>query len=62
MSPTIKTAAAPGTAFMSACISPDHRQKIFRSLPQMAWGGELFSSDIMWWIGDWIRLDGICDW
>src|SRR6516225_8290592 len=22
----------------------------------MAWGGELFSSDIMWWLGDWIRL------
>src|SRR6516162_3168248 len=31
-------------------------QKIFRTLPQMAWGGELFSSDIMWWLGDWIRL------
>src|SRR5215467_4141473 len=27
----------------------DHRQKIFRTLPQMAWGGEFFSSDIMWW-------------
>ena len=22
----------------------------------MAWGGELFSSDIMWWLDDWIRL------
>src|SRR6516162_7489185 len=27
--------------------------KIFRTLPQMAWGGEFFSSDIMWWLGDW---------
>ena len=34
----------------------DHRRKIFRTLPQMAWGGEFFSSDIMWWLGDWIRL------
>ena len=34
----------------------DHRQKIFRTLPQMAWGGEFFSSDIMWWLGDWTRL------
>src|SRR6516225_4739382 len=34
----------------------DHRQKIFRTLPQMAWGGEFFSSDIMWWLGDWARL------
>ena len=34
----------------------DHRQKIFRTLPQMAWGGEVFSSDIMWWLGDWTRL------
>ena len=22
----------------------------------MAWGGEFFSSDIMWWLGDWTRL------
>src|SRR5215475_3883622 len=22
----------------------------------MAWGGEVFSSDIMWWLGDWTRL------
>ena len=22
----------------------------------MAWGGEFFSSDIMWWLGDWARL------
>ena len=29
--------------------------KIFRTLPQMAWGGE-FCSDIMWWFGDWTRL------
>src|SRR6516165_602070 len=34
----------------------DHRQKIFRTLPQMAWGGKCFSSDIMWWLGDWTRL------
>ena len=34
----------------------DHRQKIFRTLPQMAWGGEFFSSDIIWWLGDWTRL------
>src|SRR5215831_16967433 len=34
----------------------DHRQKIFRTLPQMAWGGKFFSSDIMWWLGDWTRL------
>src|SRR5262252_7280368 len=34
----------------------DHRQKIFRTLPQMAWGGEFFSSDIMWRLGDWTRL------
>ena len=34
----------------------DHRRKIFRTLPQMAWGGEFFSSDIMWWLGDWTRL------
>src|SRR5262249_52366835 len=34
----------------------DHRQKIFRTLPQMAWGGEFFSSDIMWWLGDWAQL------
>src|SRR6516165_7958577 len=40
----------------AAWFFPDHRQKIFRTLPQMAWGGELFSSDIMWWLGDWIRL------
>jgi putative ABC transport system substrate-binding protein len=26
---------------------------VFRTLPQMAWGGEFFSSDIMWWLGDW---------
>src|SRR6516164_9588803 len=29
-------------------VFPDHRQRIFRTLPQMAWGGEFFSSDIMW--------------
>ena len=40
----------------AAWFFPDHRQKIFRTLPQMAWGGELFSSDIMWWLDDWIRL------
>jgi hypothetical protein len=28
--------------------------KKFSNSPQMAWGGELFSSDIMWWLGDWI--------
>src|SRR5215471_12562029 len=22
----------------------------------MAWGGEFFSSDIIWWLGDWTRL------
>src|SRR5215471_1627624 len=33
----------------------DHRRKIFRTLPQMAWGGKFFSSD-MWWLGDWTRL------
>src|SRR6516164_291703 len=37
-------------------FSPDHRQKIFRTLPQMAWGGEFFSSAIMWWLGDWTRI------
>jgi hypothetical protein len=36
--------------------SADHRQIIFRTLPQMAWEGEFFSSDIMWWLGDWTRL------
>src|SRR6516162_6549085 len=34
----------------------DHRQKISCTLPQMAWGGEFFSSDIMWWLGDWTLL------
>src|SRR6516225_8216289 len=34
----------------------DHRQKISCTLPQMAWGGEFFSADIMWWLGDWTRL------
>src|SRR6516162_7908293 len=31
-------------------------KKKFRTLPQMAWGGEFFSSDIMWWLGDRTRL------
>jgi hypothetical protein len=31
-------------------------KKYFVTLPQMAWAGEFFSSDIMWWLGDWTRL------
>ena len=31
-------------------------KKYFVLYPQMAWGGEFFSSDIMWWLGDWTRL------
>src|SRR5215475_2888364 len=53
-----------GTKYFVPCRSQaknisypaDHRKKIFRTLPQMAWGGEFFSSDIMWWLGDWTRL------
>jgi hypothetical protein len=47
-------------------VFPDHRQKIFRTLPitgkkyfvlYLRWlGEEFFSSDIMWWLGDWTRL------
>ena len=33
---------------------PEQAKK-FSNSPQMAWGGELFSPDIMWWLGDWIR-------
>src|SRR6516162_10299906 len=45
-----------GSQTKNISYSTDHRQKIFRTLPQMAWGGEFFSSDIMWWLGDWTRL------
>src|SRR6516165_4445786 len=42
-----------GSQTKNISYSTDHRQKIFRTLPQMAWGGEFFSSDNMWWLGDW---------
>ena len=45
-----------GSQAKNISYSTDHRRKIFRTLPQMAWGGEFFSSDIMWWLGDWTRL------
>src|SRR6516164_7587944 len=45
-----------GSQAKNISYSTDHRQKIFRTLPQMAWGGEFFSSDIMWWLGDWAQL------
>ena len=73
-----------GSQAKNISYSTDHRQKIFRTLPQAAWffritgkkyfvpyrsqaknisystsdglGRRFFSSDIMWWLGDWTRL------